>query len=283
MTFFEKFIKTSRYDKPHGILLLFYPCVWGLYLVTQNIADVLVICIIFLIGACGMRSLGCIWNDLKDKRFDNKVERTKYRLIAQGKVSKTQIISFMAINLLIGTFPLFFIPFKAILISFCVLPLIIIYPFMKRITWYPQLWLGVTFNWGVIVGYNSVSNNLFSMEMLTMYIGCILWTLAYDTVYGFQDIKDDKKIGIKSTSIKFKKNSKLFLLICYLLSFSFFILTFFLMASDILIIYFMAFLLSIIAIKIYKIDLYSNRQCHKFFIFNSYCGFVITIILFSFK
>ena len=280
MTLFKKFIKTSRYDKPHGILLLFYPCIWGLYLVTQNIADVLVLCIIFLIGACGMRSLGCIWNDLKDKKFDYKVERTKDRLIAQGKLTKVQIISFMTINLLIGIFPLFFIPFKAILISFFVVPLIIIYPFMKRITWYPQLWLGVTFNWGVIVGYNSISNNIFSLEMLTMYVGCILWTLAYDTVYGFQDIKDDKKIGIKSTSIKFKKHSKLFLLICYLLSFSCFIVTFLLMATNFLIIFFIAFIFLIISIIVYKINLYSNRQCHKFFIFNSYFGFVLTIILF---
>ena len=283
MTFFEKFIKTSRYDRPHGILLLLYPCIWGLYLVTQNIADVLVLCIIFLIGACGMRSLGCIWNDLKDKKFDYKVERTKDRLIAQGKLTKVQIISFMTINLLIGIFPLFFIPFKAILISFFAVPLIIIYPYMKRITWYPQLWLGITFNWGVIVGYNSISNNFFSLEMLIMYIGCILWTLAYDTVYGFQDIKDDKKIGIKSTSIKFKKYFKLFLLICYLISFTCLSLSFLLMDSHVLIIFFMAFLLSIITIKIYKIDLHSNGECHKFFIFNSYCGLIITITLFYFN
>ena len=131
---FKKFIKTSRYDKPHGILLLFYPCVWGLYLTNQNIADVTFLCIIFFIGACGMRALGCIWNDLKDKKFDKEVERTKNRLITRGKLTKAQIITFMAINSLIGVYPLFFIPLKAIVVAICVIPFIIIYPFMKRIT-----------------------------------------------------------------------------------------------------------------------------------------------------
>ncbi len=282
MSNFEKFIKTCRYDKPHGILLLFYPCIWGLYLTNQNIANISFLCIIFFIGACGMRSLGCIWNDLKDKKFDKKVERTKYRLIAQDKLTKVQIITYIIINSLVGICPLLFIPFKAVVVALCVIPLIIIYPFMKRITWWPQLWLGITFNWGVFVGYNSINNNFISLEMLAMYLACVFWTLAYDTVYGFQDIIDDRKIGIKSTSIKFKNNPKLFLVICYLISFIFLIFSFLSIKANPFILGVILMLYLIILLRVNIINLNSGIQCQRFFIFNSYCGLFITLTLIIF-
>ena len=123
--------------------------------------------------------------DSDSRTFEGKkVVRTKYRLIAQDKLTKVQIITYIIINSLVGICPLFFIPFKAVVVALCVIPLIIIYPFMKRITWWPQLWLGITFNWGVFVGYNSINNNFISLEMLAMYLACVFWTLAYDTVYG---------------------------------------------------------------------------------------------------
>ncbi len=227
-----------------------------------------------------MRSLGCLWNDLNDRQFDAKVKRTKNRLIASNKLSKSQIFAFMLINSIIGIFPLFFIPFKTVVISFCVVPLILAYPFMKRITWWPQLWLGITFNWGVIIGYNSLSDQLITIEMITMYLACILWTLAYDTVYGFQDIEDDKRIGLKSTSIKFNKHPKLFLLACYILSFKSFLFTYILIDANILIFAITTSLYILIFFKIYLIKLSSINQCHKFFIFNSYCGLIITLTFF---
>ena len=149
MSNFKNFLLASRYDKPHGILLLFFPCLWGLSLIKSNIADVIFLGIIFFIGACGMRALGCIWNDYNDKNFDIRVKRTKTRLIASNKLKKKQVLLFSTINALIGSVPLFFLPTQSILIALCVLPLIITYPFMKRITWCPQLWLGINFNWGV--------------------------------------------------------------------------------------------------------------------------------------
>ena len=135
MSNFKKFLLTSRYDKPHGILLLFFPCLWGLSLIQNNIADVIFLCIIFFIGSSGMRALGCIWNDYNDKNFDIKVQRTKTRLITSNKLKRYQILLFAIINALIGSVPLFFLPTKSILIALCVLPLIITYPFIDSIFW----------------------------------------------------------------------------------------------------------------------------------------------------
>lgn len=282
MSFLKNFIKTSRYDKPHGIFLLFFPCIWGLYLVNKNIADVFVLCIIFLLGACGMRSLGCIWNDINDRKFDRKVARTKERLIAQGKVKNFHIFIFAFINAIIGVLPLFFIPIKAIFMSLIVIPLVITYPFMKRITWWPQLWLGITFNWGVLVGYTTLSGKFFSIEMLTLYIGCVLWTLGYDTIYGFQDIVDDKKIGLKSTALKFEKNPKIFLLFVYSFSNLFFLYTFSYIKSHPYLVYIIGVIFFILLFKIFKINLLSPKECKRFFIFNSYCGIMITFIILFF-
>ena len=160
MSIIKKFFLTSRYNKPYGIFLLFFPCIWGLNLNKVNISEELLLCIFFFLGACGMRALGCIWNDYTDKDFDIRVKRTRERLIASNKVNNKEVILFCCINAFIGSLPLYFIPLHSIFISFCILPIIFIYPFMKRITWWPQFWLGLCFNWGIIVGY-SIYNDFF--------------------------------------------------------------------------------------------------------------------------
>ena len=161
-----------------------------------------------------MRSAGCIINDIADRRFDKKVLRTKDRPIASGKISVflglvyATTLCFLALIVLIN------FNFLTILIALGSMPLAFTYPLMKRYTYWPQLFLGITFNYGLILGWTSINNEI-SLVTLIFYVGAIFWTLGYDTIYGFQDIKDDEIIGLKSTSIKFKSNPHIFLNLCY--------------------------------------------------------------------
>ena len=213
------FIELTRLNKPIGYMLLFWPCVWGLTLVydfNSEINTYFNYLIFFLLGSILMRSAGCIVNDIIDKKFDQKVERTKNRPIASEKIPiklallYTLILCFCAFLILIN--------FNLLTIIFALasMPFAFSYPLMKRFTYWPQLFLGITFNYGLILGWTSVNNGIEALPII-FYIGAIFWTLGYDTIYGYQDIKDDEIIGVKSTSIKFKKNPKLFISLCYLI------------------------------------------------------------------
>ena len=211
------FIELTRLDKPIGYMLLFWPCVWGLTLVydfNSEINTYFKYLIFFLLGSILMRSAGCIVNDIADKKFDQKVARTKNRPIASEKISTklallyTLVLCFCAFLILIN-FNLF-----TIVLALASMPFAFSYPLMKRFTYWPQLFLGITFNYGLVLAWISINNSI-SLTPILFYIGAIFWTLGYDTIYGYQDIKDDEIIGIKSTSIKFKNNPKTFLTLCY--------------------------------------------------------------------
>ena len=279
MSIIKKFFLASRYDKPHGILLLYFPCIWGINLNDVNTTNDIFLYFIFFIGACGMRALGCLWNDFNDKDFDIKVKRTKSRLIASKKITNKTIVIFCFINGCIGSVPLYFIPINSIITSLSILPIIIIYPFMKRFTWWPQLWLGICFNWGVLVGFSVYDYNLFNLELILFYIGSVFFTIGYDTIYGFQDIKDDEKIGIKSTSIKFKSNAKLFLFSIYFIAFSFWTSSLILLHNSILIITIFIFLCLLILIKVLLTNTKEPNECKKTFIYNSYFSLGIIFVL----
>ena len=279
MSIIKKFFLASRYDKPHGILLLYFPCIWGINLNDVNITNDIFLYIIFFIGACGMRALGCLWNDFNDKDFDIKVKRTKSRLIASKKITNKTIVIFCLINGCIGSVPLYFIPINSIITSLSILPIIIIYPFMKRFTWWPQLWLGICFNWGVLVGFSIYDYNLFNLELILFYVGSVFFTIGYDTIYGFQDIKDDEKIGIKSTSIKFKSNAKLFLFIIYFIAFSFWTSSLVLLHNSILTLAIFIFLCLLILIKVLLTNTKEPHECKKTFIYNSYFSLSIIFVL----
>ena len=279
MSIIKKFFLASRYDKPHGILLLYFPCIWGINLNDINITNDIFLYIIFFIGACGMRALGCLWNDFNDKDFDIKVKRTKSRLIASKKITNKTIVIFCFINGCIGSVPLYFIPINSIITSLSILPIIIIYPFMKRFTWWPQLWLGICFNWGILVGFSVYDYNLFNLELILFYIGSVFFTIGYDTIYGFQDIKDDEKIGIKSTSIKFKSNAKLFLFSIYFIAFSFWTSSLILLNYSILIITIFISLSLSILIKVLLTNTNEPNECKKTFIYNSYFSLSIIFVL----
>ena len=279
MSIIKKFFLASRYDKPHGILLLYFPCIWGINLNDVNTTNDIFLYIIFFIGACGMRALGCLWNDFNDKDFDIKVKRTKSRLIASKKITNKTIVIFCFINGCIGSVPLYFIPINSIITSLSILPIIIIYPFMKRFTWWPQLWLGICFNWGVLVGFSVYDDNLLNLELILFYVGSVFFTIGYDTIYGFQDIKDYEIIGIKSTSIKFKSNAKLFLFSIYFIAFSFWTSSLILLHNSILVIIIFIFLCLLILIKVLLTDTKEPNECKKTFIYNSYFSLGVIFVL----
>ena len=213
------FIELTRLTKPIGFMLLFWPCAWGLTLAydfSNSLNEYFFYLILFFLGSVLMRSAGCIVNDILDKEFDAKVSRTKNRPIASGKISIKLGLFYAAILCLLAFLVLINFNFFTILLALGSMPLAFTYPLMKRFTYWPQLFLGVTFNYGLILGWTAVRGDLEIVPIL-FYFGAIFWTLGYDTIYGFQDIQDDEIIGLKSTAIKFKGNAKKFLLICYLL------------------------------------------------------------------
>jgi len=277
------FIELTRLKKPIGFMLLFWPCIWGLTLVydfNSPINNYFFFSLLFLAGSILMRSAGCIVNDIADKNFDQKVERTKNRPIASGKVSvKLALIYSIA---LCGLAFLILINFNKFTIYMALLsmPLAFTYPLMKRITYWPQLFLGITFNYGLVLAWISVSNDI-SFVSIAFYVGAIFWTLGYDTIYGFQDIKDDEIIGVKSTSIKFKNDPKKFLLFCY----SIFIvsLIFVGIKMNFKFYYFIFLTLPTIQLFIFqikKLDISNTFDCLNKFKSNNFLGMLVLINIF---
>ena len=211
------FIELTRLKKPIGYMLLFWPCAWGLTLAydfSKGINNYIIYLILFFLGSVLMRSAGCVVNDILDKEFDSKVFRTKDRPIASGKISIRLAIFYSFILCLLAFIVLINFNLFTIVLALGSMPLAFTYPLMKRFTYWPQLFLGITFNYGLILGWTAIKGEI-DIVPIIFYFGAIFWTLGYDTIYGFQDIKDDEIIGLKSTAIKFKGNAKKFLAICY--------------------------------------------------------------------
>ena len=216
------FIELTRLNRPIGYMLLFWPCLWGLtiaYNFENNLNTYFLYLILFFLGSVLMRSAGCIVNDIVDRQYDKKVYRTKNRPIASGKVSLKLGFIYVSVLCLIALLVLLQFNKLTIILALASMPLAFSYPYMKRFTYWPQLFLGITFNYGLLLGWTSVQENL-SLIPIIFYTGAIFWTLGYDTIYGYQDIKDDEIIGVKSTSIKFKNSPKKFLSLCYLITLS---------------------------------------------------------------
>ena len=277
------FVELTRLKKPIGYMLLFWPCAWGLTLVynfSESLDKYFFYLILFFLGAILMRSAGCIVNDILDRKFDKKVSRTKNRPIASGKIS-VHLGFFYAIILCLFAF-LVLINFNyfTIIMALGSMPLAFTYPLMKRYTYWPQLFLGITFNYGLILGWTSISGQL-DMIPIIFYFGAIFWTLGYDTVYGFQDIKDDEIIGLKSTSIKFKGTAKLFLILCYLILIISFALGGYFMGFNLF--YFLFLIIPLIHLFFYQIKIFNIKKpstCLKIFKSNNYLGFILLINIF---
>ena len=282
MKHLKYFIDLSRIKKPIGYMLLFWPCVWGLVIGFDFSSDIKILTkfiILFFLGAILMRSAGCIINDIVDKDFDSKVERTKERPIASGKVSILQGLIYSSMLCLIALFVLLQFNVLTIFLALISMPLAFTYPFMKRFTYWPQLFLGITFNYGLILGWTSTNTQL-SIIPLIFYSGAIFWTLGYDTIYGFQDIKDDEIIGVKSTSIKFKNNAKPFITICYLIFFITLIIIGYLESYNKIYFYgLIIVLIHLFYIQIKSLKIHSHDNCLKAFKSNNFLGFFIFINL----
>ena len=272
------FIDLARLKKPIGFMLLFWPCAWGLTLAydfSLDLKNYFLYLILFFFGSVLMRSAGCIVNDILDKEFDSKVSRTKNRPIASGKVSIKLGVFYSIILCILAFIVLINFNFFTIILALASMPFAFTYPLMKRYTYWPQLFLGITFNYGLILGWTSIQDKL-DLVTIIFYIGAIFWTLGYDTIYGYQDIKDDEIIGLKSTSIKFQGNANKFLFLCYAL-----FLIFFLIGGYIMKFHFSYYFLSIIPLfhlflyqmKIFNLN--NPSSCLKAFKSNNFFGLII--------
>ncbi len=199
---FRPYLKLARMDRPIGTWLLLWPCWWSITLASGGGFQLnsLWLLILFAIGATVMRGAGCTYNDIVDRNFDGQVARTKSRPIPAGEVSVKQAVVFMVAQCLVGLLVLVQLNMFAMGVGTASLILVAIYPFMKRVTYWPQAWLGLTFNWGALMGWTAVEGSL-AWPALLLYAGGIFWTLGYDTIYAHQDREDDMLVGVKSTAL----------------------------------------------------------------------------------
>ena len=194
-------LRLGRFDRPIGIWLLFLPGAMGIVFGASQVFrwEVAYTLLLFAIGSALMRGAGCAFNDLVDRDFDAKVERTRMRPIPSGQISPKQAVAFIVVSSLISLGVLVQLGWTAIWLGVASLGLVAAYPFMKRITWWPQAWLGLTFNWGFPMGVAAMTHTL-SPAAVIFYAGLVFWTLGYDTIYAYQDIEDDAMIGVKSSA-----------------------------------------------------------------------------------
>ena len=272
------FIELTRLKKPIGYMLLFWPCAWGLTLAydfSSDLNNYFFYLMLFFLGAVLMRSAGCIVNDIFDKEFDKKVFRTKDRPVASGKISIKIALLYAAILCLLALFVLLNFNQFTIILALCSMPLAFTYPLMKRFTYWPQLFLGITFNYGLILGWTAIKAELDIIPII-FYFGAIFWTLGYDTIYGYQDIKDDEIIGLKSTSIKFKGNEKKFLFICYALLLILFLIGGYFMEFKNT--YYFLMIIPFLHLFFYQIKIFKSKDsksCLKVFKSNNIFGLII--------
>ena len=276
------FIELTRIKKPIGYMLLFWPCAWGLsiaYDFNGELTTYIFYMLLFLSGAILMRSAGCIVNDIFDKNFDKKVFRTKNRPIASKKISVKKGIFYSLFLCLLAFIVLIQFNYFTILLALGSMPLAFTYPLMKRYTYWPQLFLGITFNYGLILGWTAIKGEI-NLIPLIFYLGAVFWTLGYDTIYGFQDLKDDEIIGLKSTSIKFKQKPNLFLTICYLIFFLSLITIGTLLKLNVV----FYLMLIVVAFQLYflqirKLNIKSSKICLSIFKSNNNIGFLVLLSL----
>ncbi|MDC3025233.1 4-hydroxybenzoate octaprenyltransferase [bacterium] len=282
------FFKLSRLDRPIGSWLLIIPCWWGVFLSTNvdpnllngNSLYILVAC---YIGGLLMRGAGCTWNDITDAKLDAKVIRTKNRPIPAGNVSKSQAFLWLILQCFLAFGILVTFNRLAIILGFLSLITVVIYPFTKRFTYWPQFFLGLSFNWGILLAYAANSGTL-DYFCVGLYISAIAWTIFYDTIYSFQDLDDDKEVGIRSTGILFEANPKQYLTIFIV----FIILTvgpifYFLSNGDPIQIFILMsgiFFFSLhLTFQLLKLDIRNREGCLETFKSNRTAGLILTIFM----
>ena len=264
-------------------MLLFWPCSWGLTLAydfTNSYKLYFFYLLLFFLGSVLMRSAGCIVNDILDRKFDKQVSRTKERPIASGKISVFQGLIYSGLLCCMALLVLLNFNSFTIFLALASMPLAFTYPLMKRYTYWPQLFLGITFNYGLILGWTSINTETLFIPII-FYLGAIFWTLGYDTIYGYQDIKDDEIIGLKSTSIKFKSNPYIFLSICYTIFFlSLIVVGIQMNLNKFFYLLLIPIFFQIFILQIKKLDINNSMSCLKVFTSNNFLGFLVFISIF---
>lgn len=219
----------ARFDRPIGWWLLFWPCAWGLWLAGEGFR--LELLAWFLLGSIAMRGAGCVYNDIVDANLDRKVARTAVRPVASGRVSKKLAWVWLLVLCLIGLIVLLQLRWEAQLVALGSLILVAAYPFMKRITWWPQAWLGLVFTWGALVGWIAIRSD--RLEVLApLYAGAALWVIGYDTIYALQDREDDALVGIRSSALRLGGKVKSGVALFYAGAVAFWALAFWLLRED---------------------------------------------------
>ena len=276
--YLKNFLILIRINKPTGIMLLMFPAIWSILIVLKEEINIYLL-LLFAYGSFIMRSAGCIINDIIDKKIDRNIERTKSRPLASEKLENSDAIILLIIFLSIGLSILLSLNSICILLGFIAFPLILIYPLMKRFTYFPQLFLAIVFNFSVLISWSAAKGE-FDNQSLLLYLACIFWTLAYDTIYAYQDINDDKKIDVKSLAIYLEKNIKFWIILFYLIFIGLF--SFLAILNNINLIFFIIIALFTLKIfsEIFKTKELQSKNCLKIFQMNSWYGFFITIGLF---
>ena len=277
----NNYLELIRLNKPIGFMLLLWPCWFSLAYINLPQHTLINYYLLFLFGAVIMRSAGCIINDLVDQNIDSKIERTALRPIAAKKISNLHAIIFLIILLTIGLLILLQFKFETILAGLVCTPLIVMYPFMKRITFWPQLFLGIVFNWGIIICSVEFFGTI-TKEFFIFYLACIFWTIGYDTIYAFQDLKDDIKNKIKSTAVLFRDKGKYLVLISYTLMFLLIGYLSFLKTYKLVTMFFLIIIVIFIFFNLLRWDHKSESNSGKIFRQNNTFGAMIFLYLLSF-
>ena len=277
----KNYIYLMRLNKPTGFLLLFWPCSWGMAY-NLNFLPIssqwFYYLFLFFAGSILMRSAGCIYNDIVDKEIDKKVERTKNRPLATGKINLRNAWILILILCFFSLIILFQFNNKTILFGLSVIFIVLLYPFAKRFTYWPQLILGIVFNFGIILSWLSLNENFIS-GIILLYLSGIMWTVGYDTIYALQDVVDDKKIGVKSLALLLDKKTYQFLYIIYTAQI-FLLISSLLLANNFSVILFLLSIPYLLILR--KIYLMKNLKNYlEVFQFNNYFGFLILLILLS--
>ena len=272
-----------RLNSPIGSMLLLYPCLWGLISASSSIEEIrqnIFLFIIFILGAFIMRSAGCVINDIFDRNIDIQVDRTKSRPLADKSISLHESVVIFITLSSIGLCILLSLNTLSIKVGLLSFILLIVYPLTKRITYWPQLFLALTFNIGVLIGYAAITNIL-PFEIYFLYAAGIFWTLGYDTIYAYQDIDDDISIGVKSTAILFKDSAKYWISSFYILMSSNLLIFGLLSSQEMIYFLLLILILSHQLFQIYKLDIKRPEVCLAIFKSNKYLGLLVCLVLLS--
>ncbi len=203
------YARLCRLDRPVGTWLTLLPCLAALVQAADGLPT-LARLVIFSLGALLMRGVGCTFNDIFDRNFDLQVERTRFRPLTSGQLTLTNAIVFVIAQLLVSAVLLFFINSYSRWLAVALVPIVIIYPLCKRFTYWPQIVLGIGFNWGMLMAWSD-TQNIVPVGAIAMWLGAVLWQVGYDSIYGYVDMRDDIQLGLKSTALKFQDNGKLWI------------------------------------------------------------------------